>query len=303
MTVSYDGTRFHGFQRQVSNQNMMTRPFVPKRPRIDETTGKKQATNTSVQESIEQALCMWTGLNVQQIGLLFAGRTDSGVHAKGQVIAVYLSDDVVEEPWKMQNAINSRLPTDISVQDLQRVSDDFHPRQDVAMKQYSYTIKYRRKLTNADGTVLPICQSGPQTVRHALDSPCLWVSPWSLDDSLLPKLCAFLQGKHNFYVFIHKQARNEQGQDPQFTLDSMEYEILSESSEPAPVVTGRFVLRAKSFRRSMVRNLVGFCIDVCRGKEEFADFTWNDVWKATQDVAEMIHSTPGSGLCLDAVSY
>lgn len=106
---SYDGTHFHGSQRQ-------------------------SATRT-IQLELEKTLKKigWQGKSI-----LLAGRTDSGTHASGQVAAFDL-------PWKygtdrLQAALNSHLPDDIAVRSVSIAADDFHPRFDARSRRYRYRL-------------------------------------------------------------------------------------------------------------------------------------------------------------------
>lgn len=107
--VSYDGTEYAGFQRQVD---------VP-----------------TIQEAIERALAEIGGGAVRIIG---AGRTDAGVHAAGQVIAFDIS-------WRhgveaLQRALNAVLPGDIAVSEIREASLEFHPRFDAQRRWYRYRV-------------------------------------------------------------------------------------------------------------------------------------------------------------------
>jgi tRNA pseudouridine38-40 synthase len=229
----------------------------------------------------------------------FAGRTDAGVHARGQVLAVSLPDDL-GELWHIRKSINSRLPVDISIEELSDCENqDIDPRSDVKRKQYSYTLKYRRKMHSNDGELLPICTSGPQSIRSGLDPAALWVCPWALDDSQLDELCRRLAGDHDYSAFVHRQARRDK--ENALTVERLVCERLHETKEDAPVMTVRFVVEAKGFRRSMVRNLVGFLVDVCRGTVEESIF--ETLWTGTDEVADKVHSAPACGLCLEHVLY
>jgi tRNA U38,U39,U40 pseudouridine synthase TruA len=195
-------------------------------------------------------------------------------------------------------------------------------------------------------------------------SPTLRHVPWALDDSILSQLCQTLQGTHDYSVFVHKKVRYDKSQV--MTIDSIDFEIIKEERIPREhhpvsatlpcdektlcsataatavhVVTARLVFRAQGFRRTMVRNLVGFCVDRCRGSPAFGaqattaanddtasapattaaanDDTasapppptclWNDnqLWtfdtQTVEQVASKIHAAPASGLCLDHVLY
>jgi tRNA pseudouridine38-40 synthase len=312
LIIAYDGTRFHGFQRQLTNhdvsgsaacnKNDSYRP-PPKRPHWL-ASGQKKPCHQTIQQVLEQAMMSWTGVSdVQILQLAFASRTDKGVHAKGQVVAVTLPNREYDF-CEIVNCVNSRLPWDISVESAIRCDESFDPRANVFRKQYSYTIKYRRKMHVPIGTTSS-GKLGPHSFRSAIDPPCLWHVPWSLKDSQLIDLCAFLQGNHDFAAFVHKEDRHAKCQV--LSLDKMTFEIISESNNDtiSSVVVGRFVLESAGFRRSMVRNLVGFCIDICRDCETVKDWDWkNELWKLSPDEAgQRIHAAPASGLCLEFIEY
>jgi tRNA pseudouridine38-40 synthase len=111
-TVAYDGTDFHGFQRQTNVR--------------------------SVQAVLEEALSDTCGCLISVVG---AGRTDAGVHATGQVVAF-------EAQWAhtlidMQNALNARLPMDVAILALAECEASFHPRYSALSRTYEYTIAIR----------------------------------------------------------------------------------------------------------------------------------------------------------------
>lgn len=107
-TVAYDGTNFHGFQRQANAR--------------------------SVQGELEAVLGRICG---ERVGVTGAGRTDAGVHATGQVIAC-------EANWRhtlteLQNAMNSELPDDVAVREVVECEERFHPRFSARSRTYEYT--------------------------------------------------------------------------------------------------------------------------------------------------------------------
>ena len=108
--VAYDGTEYHGFQRQAAK-------FEP-----------------TVQGVIESALS-----RIEQPGTVIgAGRTDAGVHASGQVIAFGVN-------WRhtlsdLQRALNAVLPDSIAVLELESAADDFHPRYMAVSREYRYSL-------------------------------------------------------------------------------------------------------------------------------------------------------------------
>lgn len=108
--LAYDGTAYQGFQRQ------------------------RRGIRT-VQESVEKALRQigWTGAS-----LLAAGRTDAGVHARGQVISFELA---WEHPTAdLTTALNANLPRDIAVRSTEPAAEDFHPRFDARRRTYRYRL-------------------------------------------------------------------------------------------------------------------------------------------------------------------
>jgi tRNA pseudouridine(38-40) synthase len=309
LTVAYDGTRFHGFQRQMTNQDVAalsassSNQWPPKRPHW-EASGQKQACHQTIQQIIENAIVRWTDTSVGEIYLLFASRTDKGVHSRGQVIAVNLNVDQSTPLYQIVNSINSRLPCDISIESAELCRNAaFDPRSNVQLKQYTYTIKYRRKTYDADGQLAPSCTVGPHSFRSAMESSCLWLVPWALEDFQMSRICEFLQGSHDFAAFVHKDDRQKRSHV--LTLSKMIFETktVTTAEGEAPVVTGRFVVEAVGFRRSMVRNLVGFCVDVCRGCDDLKNWDWNNLWTATSDAAQKVRSAPASGLCLEYVKH
>jgi tRNA pseudouridine38-40 synthase len=109
ITVSYDGTDFHGWQVQ---------PGLP-----------------TIQAALEATLEEIEGAPVHVAG---SGRTDAGVHALGQVAAFSLSNPI--PPYNLQKALNRLLPRDIRVLDAQEAPENFHPRYEALAKTYEYRI-------------------------------------------------------------------------------------------------------------------------------------------------------------------
>ena len=110
-TVAYDGTGYHGFQRQAAEHE------------------------PTIQGEVERALAR---LGQPDITVTGSGRTDAGVHATGQVIAFYAE-------WRhgvddLQRALNAALPADIAVLDVHEAAPDFHPRYNAVSREYVYTI-------------------------------------------------------------------------------------------------------------------------------------------------------------------
>jgi tRNA pseudouridine38-40 synthase len=112
ITIEYDGTDYHGWQRQAKDR--------------------------TIQGEIEKALMTIMGSKITLTG---AGRTDAGVHAFGQVANFHCRPAL--DPHVFQKALNSLLPKDIVITRCTRVSEKFHARYDVKSKSYHYRILNR----------------------------------------------------------------------------------------------------------------------------------------------------------------
>ncbi len=197
VTIAYDGTEFKGFQRQKNSR--------------------------SVQSEIEQAL---RRLNWQEESLLSAGRTDSGVHAEGQVVAFQLDWQHSEE--ELKNALNDLLPSDISVQTVSQANAKFHPRFAALAREYRYQIYFSEN-------------SKPLKERFYWR---VWPMP---EIKVLQQGSRLFKGKHDFCAF----GRAPDDKSPtQRTIQSAGWEIDLEANE------AYFRIRAKAFLYHMVRRIV-----------------------------------------------
>lgn len=115
LTIAYDGSRYSGWQRQATTDN-------------------------TIQNIIERCLGRLVGERVQVEG---SGRTDSGVHARGQIASVKLSGNY--EPQELRKAMNRNLPEDIRIQKVEIVRNQFHARKSAKGKKYEYYIDCREK--------------------------------------------------------------------------------------------------------------------------------------------------------------
>jgi tRNA pseudouridine38-40 synthase len=112
LVIGYDGTDFHGFQRQKGLR--------------------------TVQEELERTL---TSLLGHPVSVKAAGRTDAGVHAEGQVVSFWTSYPIPVE--RLPVVLNGLLPPDIVAKEAKEVSPDFHPRFDATSRVYRYLIDNR----------------------------------------------------------------------------------------------------------------------------------------------------------------
>ena len=240
LTVEYDGRPFCGWQRQDGQP--------------------------SVQETLESAAAQLDGAPVLVQG---SGRTDSGVHATGQVAHIDLSRTIPEE--KVADALNAHLrPHPICILDAQAVSGDFHARFSARQRHYRYTIINRR----ADLTFM---------------AGLAWRVPQDLDADDMHKAAQALTGQHDFSTFRDAQC---QAESPIKTLDTIAVERQGASID--------VTVSARSFLHRQVRSIVGSLVEVGRGKQ---DPDWiRQILKAANRT-QCGPVAPPDGLYLERVEY
>lgn len=243
--LAYDGTDYQGFQRQ-------------------------SAPTPTIQGAVEAAVAAVTG---QASAVIAAGRTDTGVHARGQVIAF-------DVDWKhsgddLLSAINSQLPLDIALQRLWPQAD-FHPRYDARWRQYAYrvaTVKARNPLLNRRAWQLVGEQLNLDAMREAA-TKCL--------------------GEHDFAAFGTPPQRGSSNTVRQVFQSRWE----AETEDYGAAYTYR--IRGTAFLYHMVRRLVGAMVQVGRGKLSLPAF--EDIFRSG-DIQRAKILAPPQGLVLEAVGY
>jgi tRNA pseudouridine38-40 synthase len=197
LTLEYDGTPFSGWQRQRG---------VP-----------------TVQESLEDAFADLLG---EPITVWGSGRTDAGVHAKGQVAHVDIAKPY--KPFSIQGAINKRLRhVPISLLSVEEVSSDFHARFSATARVYEYIILNQR-------------------APSALERTRAWWVIRPLSVGAMVEAATYLIGYHDFSSFRDSHC---QASSPLKTLDA-----LSVEGEEGVIL---IKARARSFLHHQVRNMVG----------------------------------------------
>jgi len=240
LTLEYDGSAYNGFQAQT-----------------DQPT---------VQGSVEAAITAFCGETVR---LAAAGRTDTGVHATGQVISLDL-----EKAWPAQtvmNALNAHLVGEaISVLDCEGVEDDWHARFSATGRRYLYRILNR---------------PGPP----ALDAGRVWHMRKSMDADAMHAAAQVLVGLHDFTTF---RDVNCQSKSPEKTLDVATVRRVGEEVH--------LVFEARSFLHRQVRSMTGTLAEV-----GLARWTIDDVATAlaARDRAACGPVAPSTGLYLTGVRY
>jgi len=216
----------------------------------------------------------------------------------------------------MIRSFNSYLPEDVAVKSIQRCRLGLQPRKEASWKIYAYQIRYE----HCNLAVKPPSKlnRGVHSIRSPFDRYFTWTCPWSLDSSILNDLCQNLSGFYDYYNFVHKKERNKKEHKMQIQIqldmkkesfsekyDEMDQQAIENSNLDVDVrfITVRFKSK-DGFRRSMVRNLVGFMVDGARGKfGEELNAIRKGIFTPNDKTAAYIHSAPACGLCLEKVQF
>jgi tRNA pseudouridine38-40 synthase len=224
-----------------------------------------QHTAPTVQGAVEAVL---QRLFNEPVRVRVAGRTDTGVHALGQVIA--FTPPKMLDRLRLQHSINALLPADIVCKQIEEVPDAFNPRRDAISRAYQYRIWNHP-------------WRSPLWARYS------WHIPYPLDVNAMNSAAALLVGEHDFSSF--------QGSD------SVEHNPRRTIFRSTVRHDGDFLLydvEARSFLRHMVRNIVGTLVDVGRGATQVADFV--RIF-AARDRTRAGLNAPPHGLFLIEVKY
>lgn len=240
LTLEYDGGPFVGWQAQ--------------------------ANGPSVQAALQAAVRGFSGEDVTVTG---AGRTDTGVHATGQVAHLDLLRD-----WPartVREAVNAHLwPQPVAVLEAESVADDFHARFSATARRYLFRILDRR--------------APPALLRGRV-----WHLRKALDAAVMAEAAQVLVGRHDFTTFRDAAC---QAQSPVRTLDVLEVERAGEEI--------RLRLEARSFLHRQVRSMAGTLAEVGAGRWSVGDV--RDALEA-RDRAACAPVAPPEGLYLSGVSY
>ena len=238
--IEYDGTDFVGWQ--------------------------KQENGPSIQSSLEDAIKKITSETVNVFG---AGRTDSGVHAKGQVAHFELSKNLSLD--NIRDGINQHLrPLPIAILDVKEVNDDFHARFSAKLRTYEYLMINRR---------------APLTFNKNL----AWGVFKKLNMDAMKEAASIFVGKHDFNAFrsIDCQSSSSIKTIQSCSIETNDQHITLNVS-------------AKSFLHSQVRIMVGTLVEVGKGKFNSSDV--KDIIKS-RDRSKAGATAPAHGLYLLKVEY
>lgn len=238
LDLAYDGSGFHGYAKQP---NVRT-----------------------VQSVLEEALFRLTG----PVETVVAGRTDAGVHARGQVVS-FVTEMVLDEQ-RAARSLDAMVGEEIAVRQCRRVADDF----DARFSAVSRTYRYR---------VLNLPVADP-LLRHSV-----WHVSHPLDAGALDAAARHFIGSHDFASFCRKAEGR-----------STERTVLQAAWQDEGGGLLSFTITATSFCRQMVRSLVAVCVDAGRGKLDLGSVP---AIIAARDRHTARGAAPPHGLILWEVAY
>ena len=238
LLLAYDGTAFHGWQTQLKDR--------------------------TIQQELETALGQTQG--GPPITVWGAGRTDAGVHAKGQVAHAFV--DASLSAQQLLSAVNSYLPDDVRVLAVEAVAEDFHARYSATARRYSYSL--------TSGAVV-------------LGRQYIWQVSRPFDGDLLHRCAAAVVGRHDFVGFVKA---NSEVDSSVCTVEISRWENRGEE--------WTYHLTANRFLHHMIRYLVGTMLEVAKGRHSVEAF----IARLGGDLDGLaVQRAPANGLVLEEVSY
>jgi tRNA pseudouridine38-40 synthase len=246
LTIAYDGAAFHGWQIQ---------PGLP-----------------TIQGAIADAA---TQITQEKIFVHGASRTDTGVHALGQV--AHFKTQSALSAAEFQRALNALLPPAIRIVAAEEVGPDFHARWQAQGKTYHYRI-WR-------GQVLP-----PFEHRRAFH----YSGP--LDETAMAEAAREFEGEHDFTSFSASSGSEDDDREREVVRVIYSSEIIREPDRDE--IT--YVVRGRSFLRYMVRKIVGTLIEVGKGRLTPPDIP--QIFEA-HDRSRSGPTVPAEGLYLISLEY
>ncbi len=240
--VAYDGTRFGGWQIQPNT--------------------------TSIQALIEAALAI---VLRQKISVIGSGRTDAGVHARGQV-AHFESSSKIDLP-KLMRSLGALLPSDIRILNIEPTVPDFHARYQAQSKEYHYHILLHQTL-------------------DPFKRLYVYHHPYPLDLVEIEKGCRLLLGTHDFTSFANEASKGSAAKDPIRTLFRVQMH-----QEPGGI---RLEFEGDGFLYKMVCNMTGTLLNIGKGKISAQSIP--ALFEA-KDRRQASDAAPPQGLFLVKVNY
>jgi len=246
LTIEYDGRNFSGWQIQTNDKR-------------------------TIQGEIKKALERITKTTVTVVG---AGRTDSGVHAAGQVAHATLCSRL--DCDTLLRALNANLPDDIAILKIQKVSARFHAQYLAKSKIYRYTILNRE-------------------ARCAKKRGFYYHVPKALDIALMKDESKILLGRHNFLAFTASDAWSKKHHVEKNTVRTIKRILFAKRNGFLTID-----IEANGFLYKMVRNIMGTLIEIGTGKIKKGTLKTILLSKARRNAGP---TAPAQGLCLLKVKY
>lgn len=256
LSVAYNGSSFAGFARQAE-EHVKT-----------------------VQGELEQALAL---LYRREVKTVCAGRTDAGVHARGQVVSFDVTEDELHAKTmrSLQRSLNALVDDGISISDAQERPFGFSARFDARWREYHYHI----------------CT---QSARPVLIAPLVWhLGGVALDVDAMRQAARRFEGEHDFKSFCMAASAHMIEADGRSTCRNvLSCDVYEETLVGTPVITVRVV--GNAFLHSMVRTMVGTLVEVGRGKHPAS---WIDEVLSARNRAAAGQNAPAAGLTFWRVGY
>jgi tRNA pseudouridine38-40 synthase len=252
LSVAYDGSGFRGFAAQ---------------PGQDTVAGALADAIATVAR--------------HPVTLTCAGRTDAGVHARGQVVHVDVEAGV--DPVSLSKAVNAMLAPRIVVRRAEAVADSFDARRHARSRRYRYLVL-------------------ESEAPDPLLAPFVWHVKDRLELRAMMAAADALLGEHDFRAFC----RRPPGSGPEEPIVRRVLDARWDVVRGAAGAVGegarllRFGIEAQSFCHQMVRSIVGTLVDVGRGRHRAADVVW---FLSSAQRAHGSNIAPPHGLCLMSVDY
>lgn len=247
LTIAYDGRPFLGWQSQAGGK--------------------------TVQDFLNEALEVTAKQPIKMHG---SGRTDTGVHALGQVAHFDAPADSTMNPYNWVPALNTKLPAAIRVMACEEVSEDFHSRFSAIGKRYYYDV--------CTDPVLPPLKAG-----------LAWHLPRLLDADVLAQALTLFEGKHDFHAFAAYRGNEDEETDYERTVFSAKLTTLPDGY--------RMSFHGDGFLYKMVRMLVGSAIKAAQGRLRLDDLALLLDQSTGLPHGKAPLCAPADGLYLEEVIY
>jgi tRNA pseudouridine38-40 synthase len=240
--LAYDGTEFAGWQKQPSG--------------------------LAVQDKVEEALVHIFGSTVRTIG---SGRTDAGVHAKGQIFHF-------DAPWthpasSLLQALRTHCPTGISPRAISQVPGDFHALLSAQGKRYCYRACRGWAMPEVDRFIYSLKEK-------------------TVDLTRMQEAAKVFIGEHDFSSFSASRGEEDRGESKVRKVWKVNVVEVDQELQ--------FIVEGGGFLYKMVRGMVGALFDVGAGKLLLSDI--EEIFNAKKRTGRIV-SAPAKGLCLEEVFY